>query len=132
MRLLPCVLALNLITLSCMNQPTHYTYADGSGNRYILSPTSLEYDPITPEESSTGMYSGGDPKTINISAEQFSAAQTVLESAINNTAIHIPDRIKSSGAISVSDRNEMKGYVIQPGCAEKIAIEKTLNEILGQ
>lgn len=132
MRLLPCVLALNLFTFSCMNPPMHYTYADGSGNRYILSPISLEYDPVTPEESSTGMYSGGEPKTVTITAEQFLRAQTVLQSAINNTAIHIPDRIKTSGAISVVDKNETKGYVIQPGCPEKVAIEQTLKEILSQ
>jgi hypothetical protein len=69
---------------------------------------------------------------VSITAEQFSAARTVLESAINNTAIHINDRMKTSGAISVVDKNETKRYIIQPGCSEKVAIEETLKEILKQ
>ena len=36
-----------------------YEYADGSANLYSLNGNTLSYDPVRPEESSTGTYSGG-------------------------------------------------------------------------
>jgi hypothetical protein len=38
-----------------------FTFVDGNANRFTLTTTTLTYRPITPEESSSGMYSGGDP-----------------------------------------------------------------------
>jgi hypothetical protein len=48
---------------ACMSTST-YQYADGSANVYRIKPDSLEYIPVKPEESSTGMYSGGEPKKV--------------------------------------------------------------------
>jgi len=41
-------------------------YSDGNANTWIISPSGLEYIPVTPQESSSGIYSGGVPvnKTI--------------------------------------------------------------------
>jgi hypothetical protein len=54
-----------------MSTPTHYQYADGSANVYIIKADSLEYIPVTPEESATGMYSGGEPKKAVLTPEEF-------------------------------------------------------------
>lgn len=115
-----------------MTQPSHYTYADGSANFYILTPSSLEYKPVKPEESSSGLYNGGEPKKITITAEQFTSACEKLEAAINNSEVHIKDRIKMSGAISVSDGHNTKMYIILPSCSEQIEIEKILKEMISE
>jgi hypothetical protein len=121
-----------LINLSCMKSDHQYVYADGSANRYIITADSLEYDPVTPEESATGTYSGGDPKIVSISAEQFESISQLFDKAIANKAVHIEDRIKTSGAISVLKGDTSTQVILAPGCAEKEAIESLLKQILSR
>src|SRR5687768_4200806 len=120
------------VSVSCMKSAYQYTYSDGSANRYIITPGTLEYDPVTPEESSTGTYSGGDPKTRSISPEQFDTIRDLLEKAISNTAVHIEDRIKTSGAISVVKGNARTQVILAPGSDEKEAIENLLGKIMSE
>ena len=121
-----------LVSVSCMKSAYQYTYSDGSANRYILAPGTLEYDPVTPEESSTGTYSGGDPKTVSISPEQFDSIRHLLDKAISDTAVHIEDRIKTSGAIAVVKGNDRTQVILAPGSAEKEAIENLLRKIMSE
>jgi hypothetical protein len=121
-----------LVNLSCMKSIYQYTYADGSANQYIITPSTLEYDPVTPEESSTGTYSGGDPKTVSISPEQFDSIRHLLDKAISNTAVHIEDRIKTSGAIAAVKGNVRTQVILAPDCAEKKAIENLLKKIISE
>ena len=115
-----------------MNRPIHYEYADGSANLYLLTEQELRYVPITPEQSSTGRYSGGEPKTVPITPDQFNALKTLLDNALSNTSIHISDKIKTSGMISLIGSTDKKQCIIKPGCAEMIAIEEALKRTLNQ
>ena len=124
------IILLLLINSSCMNSDHRYVYADGSANLYIISSDSLEYDPITPEESSTGIYSGGEPKTVSISTEQFKSISQLFDKALANKAVHIEDRMKTSGAISIIKGDVRTQIILAPGCAEKEAIESLLKQIL--
>lgn len=126
------ILLLLLINLSCMKPIHQYIYADGSANRYIITPTTLEYDPIKPEESSTGMYSGGDPKSISISAAQFDSIRDLLDKAIANKTIHIQDRMKTSGLIAVFKGDTQTQVILSPACEEKKAIEDMLKKTLSK
>lgn len=121
-----------LLNFSCMKSDHRYTYADGSANRYIITSDSLEFDPVTPAESSTGTYSGGDPKTVSISAEQFESIGHVFDKAVANKTVHIQDRMKTSGAISIMKGNNHTQVILAPGCAEKEAIESLLKQILAK
>jgi hypothetical protein len=114
-----------------MKQPITYEYADGSANLYILTENELRYVPVTPEQSSTGMYSGGNPKTVSVTPAQFGELQGLFDSALKNTAIHIPDRIKTSGMISQMGAQKAQ-CIIKPYCTEMIAIEAKLKEVLGK
>jgi hypothetical protein len=118
-----------LFTFSCMPTPIRYEYADGSANLYLLTESTLEYVPVKPEESSTGFYSGGEPKKVTLTAQQFVELSRVLEKALNNTSIHIQDRIKTSGMISAigSDKRQC---IIKPGSNEMLEIENTLKKVL--
>ncbi len=77
------------------------TYSDGAANMYAITPTSFVYTPITPEQSSTGMYSGGPPRSgylgPEIAAEIFAAAEALAA----DTGHHLADRIKGSGAVTL-------------------------------
>lgn len=76
---------------------TVYTYADGAANVYYVTPSLIEYSPMTPERSSSGFYSGGDPASAAITSEQFQELKALFEEAIKNTEDQIENRVKGSG-----------------------------------
>lgn len=61
-----------------------YEYIDGNGNLYAISATSIVYDPITPEESSSGTYSGGEPYTAFIEEKQFNDLDETVKKCIGD------------------------------------------------
>jgi hypothetical protein len=114
-----------------MTQKVTYEYADGSANLYLMTKQELRYVPVTPEQSSTGMYSGGEPKTVPISTDQFNALKGLLDNALDNTSIHISDRIKTSGMISRIG-STIEQCMIIPYCKEMMEIEETLKRTLNK
>lgn len=85
-----------------------YTYADGSSNKYKLLNNRLEYDPMTPELSSSGTYSGGDPFEIELKKIDVIKLIDVLERAIWSVNDHSERRTKGCGTIikNLKDENE--------------------------
>jgi hypothetical protein len=110
--------------------PANYEYADGNANVYVITPTELKYIPVTPEESSSGTYSGGEPKNIAISPAQFQTLEALFESALNNTSTHIENRVMMSGLVSRTGSNK-KQCILKPGSEGIAAIEKALKSIVG-
>ncbi len=126
------LILLLLVNFACMKSDLRYVYADGSANRYIITPTMLEYDPVTPKESSTGTYSGGDPKTVSISTKQFESIGRLFDKAVANKAVQIKDRVKMSGAVWIEKGAARTEVILAPGCEEKEEIERLLKEILSE
>jgi len=125
--LIPC---LTLLIISCMNESVRYEYADGNANLYLLSETELRFVPVKPEESSTGLYSGGEPRNVTVTKAQFQELKVLFDNALDNSASHIKDRMKTSGLISMIGSSSKEQCIIKPGCAEMIEIEKTLKRML--
>lgn len=113
-----------------MDNSTYYQYADGSANMYVLTPDSLEYIPVKPEESSTGFYSGGEPKRIALSPQQFRTVRAMFEAAKTKHEVHLPDRIKTSGMITTVNGSTRNSIILKPGCTELMRIEAELKELL--
>jgi len=124
------ILLLYLVLVqSCASNSAQYEYADGNGNQYIITRQSLIYIPIKPEESSTGTYSGGDPKTVRLTAAQFDSIREALEGGVKSNN-HIVDRVKMSGVISVVGETDKTKYILTPGSPEIKIIETRLKEII--
>jgi len=117
-----------LFITACMNQQPQLIYADGSANRYEISANELRYIPVKPEESSTGMYSGGEPAQVVLSTEQYSRLKNLFETALAQTDQQIPDRIKTSGLVVVGE----KKVILKQESAIKAKIENELKELLGR
>jgi len=111
--------------------PKNYTYhyADGNANVWVITDKNLEYKPVTKEMSSSGMYDGGKPFTKEITETQYKEIQALLKKGLSNTAIHIENRVKGSGAISegVTPTVTVNSKYIQMSSEEKKAIEAWLN-----
>jgi len=118
-----------IIATSCMTTPANYEYADGNANVYVITPTELKYIPVTPEESSSGTYSGGEPKNIAISPAQFQTLEALFESALKNKDAHIENRVMMSGLVSRTGSNK-KQCILKPGSQDIKTIEEALKKIL--
>ncbi len=109
------------------SEKPNFRYVDGNNNTYLITPTSLDYQPIDQMMSSSGNYDGGEPVTKEIDETQYAAIQTAIEAAIKNTAAHIEKREMGSGWISVKGGGS---YKIAYRAKEKAEIEKTLKGII--
>ena len=129
MRILTYAILINLLNFSCMNKSTVYEYADGNGNTYKIQESSVEYVPVKKEESSSGMYSGGDAKRVTITAEQYKKISALLDSALDNTSIHINERVMMSGVVRVISSENKRSCIIRPGSDDLLRIEQSLKAI---
>ncbi len=79
-------------------------FADGSGNQYTVTSAEksgearLVYNPVTPEQSSSGVYSGGTPADAQISAENTSELWRQVDALAQNTKRHAKGRSMGSGS----------------------------------
>ena len=110
-----------------------YTYADGNNNKYVIKnegDLSLEYLPMTPSLSSSGIYSGGEPVKKAINEIQYKRLTALFNEAIDRTESHIKQRVMMSGAIDIIDGIGKRSCIIAPRSEILIKIEKTLLKIL--
>ncbi|MHA2325504.1 MAG: hypothetical protein ACXACB_08890, partial [Promethearchaeota archaeon] len=83
-----------------------FEYADGNNNQYIITSEkkkTIEYIPVKPIHSSSGIYDGGKYVKKEINNLQFEEIMSLLSNAIINKEIHIKDRVKMSGMIIISE-----------------------------
>jgi len=101
--------------------PWSVDYADGSGNHSRFSqasekaPIQYEYSPIRPENSSSGVYSGGAPKQGSIDDSQSKELWAQVTKLAADEKIHIPDRIMGSGAIKIATPAGKQDFIVRDG-----------------
>ena len=105
-------------------------YGDGNGNQYIIEQDSIEYNPVKPKLSSSGIYDGGDHVKKKITQHQYDKIASIFKEAITNKASHIKNRVKMSGAITIQDGNAVKSCILNPNSEELKEIEKILKDII--
>jgi hypothetical protein len=109
-----------------------YYIADGSGNLYKITSSNLqiEYNPVKPENSSTGFYSGGEYVKKTISKEQYSTLAGKIQKVVDNKNIRIKDRVKGSFAITVAKGKNKKSYLVANGSEEIQGLESYLKDLI--
>lgn len=130
MKKIAALLFLLPILIQCKAQQkestmTSYEYADGNGNLYSISNTAILYDPITPKESSTGMYSGGEAYTIQIEQKHFDQMETVFKKVIENKTDISETRSKGTGALIVFPSK--KTYIFKKNSPSKKDIDDIIS-----
>ena len=120
--------ALFLIALSaCAHAPkgeamwNSISVADGSANVYRFTRgadgrIAFASEPITPEQSSTGLYSGGPPRKEDLSADdaRLSELWTLLQKLAADEAKHTPDRNKGTAAVGWTGSGSRE-FILQMG-----------------
>ena len=115
-------------------EPTTYQYLDGNGNRFLItgeSKKTIQYIPVTAEQSSSGTYSGGDPVTKIINEREYSVLVDYFHRALDRKKIRIQNRIKGSGFVSVEGKQK-QAYVLDGSSVEKKELESYLFFLIGR
>ncbi len=110
-----------------------YKYLDGSGNSYIIrneGKKTIEYVPVKPEYSSSGVYDGGEHVKKEISEQQYDEITAIMNETTRNKASHISSRVKTSGMIVVKEADSEKTCLLSAKSKVLLEIEKNLHDIL--
>ncbi|RLD83048.1 MAG: hypothetical protein DRJ07_07415 [Bacteroidetes bacterium] len=105
-------------------------YSDGNGNSYKIIKGNISFQPISREMSSSGLYDGGEPAQNKITKKNFKKVYLAFESIFKNKKIQIPNRIKTSGLLSMQEEGEDKKVSIIKKSEEQKQLELMLKELL--
>jgi hypothetical protein len=97
-------LMLTLINISFKNILPDYIYTDGNNNKYEVYKDRINYIPVTKENSSSGIYSGGEPKNITIDKNIYNQIQKLIKQTIKDKKYHLTSRIMGCGTISKNNK----------------------------
>src|SRR5687768_16056305 len=96
--------------------------ADGSANGYRFTRAAggsvhFVYVPVTPEQSSTGFYSGGPPRKEELDANDPRLVElwALLEKLEADETKHTPDRAKGTGAIAWETPAGKRDFILRMG-----------------
>jgi hypothetical protein len=96
-------------------------FSDGSGNQYTVSSSSAEgearlvYNPVTPAESSSGVYSGGTPADVEISAKKNAEIWRRARALELNTSRHAKGRSMGSGSFRTKTADDESSFLMAMG-----------------
>lgn len=99
--------------------PWRVTYHDGSGNDFQFDGarggTSYAYSPVTPEQSSSGTYSGGAPASGTLADEQVVALWKHVLELEAATAEHTKERGMGTGAFVIVTPTSARTFLVKRG-----------------
>ncbi len=104
-----------------MQAPWKITYADGSGNATTLwrdaaaEPVHLQYTPVTPEVSSSGTYSGGEPRQGDVPDSEAGQLERWVQRLEQETSSHAEARAMGTGQLRIEVAGDERTIIIAPG-----------------
>lgn len=122
------MLVIASLLISCSEKPLTYIYTDGNNNNYRLtSEMKLIYEPITPELSSSGIYSGGNPKEVMLCKKDYKELTKLIMSTFNNKENHIETRNMGTAMIKlIFTENKTQSAFIRGDAKQNILLNKVL------
>ncbi|MBN1700072.1 MAG: hypothetical protein JW881_21355 [Spirochaetales bacterium] len=113
-------------------ETTIYRYSDGSGNSYVIRGNSIEYIPVQPSFSSSGIYSGGERSVTGIMKADYKRLVSLFERAIENTSVHIGERRMGSGYIEKETDGRRFNIIVEPDSNARHEIEDMLRKLVAK
>ena len=103
--------------------PWSVRYADGSGNITRLwrdagaGLARFETTPVSPETSSSGTYSGGDPRSGDLTPAQVEELWRRVREVEADTSNHAATRTMGSGSLALETTTGRTDFLVQRGTA---------------
>jgi hypothetical protein len=97
--------------------------ADGSNNRWIISMTAsaphgvMEYQPIKASESSSGLYSGGEPRRSELEPGVALEIRHMSDRLAADTSLHATTRLMGTGLITITEAGSKNTFILASGPA---------------
>lgn len=110
------------------------TFADGNGNLFRISgdrELSLAYEPVIPAQSSSGIYTGGEKRTVPLSSVDAERLRMLIRKAQAAEAVHVLKREKGTFALRWKEGEQELSLLLRAGSAEGRDIEEFLRLCLG-
>jgi hypothetical protein len=125
-----CFVLIFLSLLSCSTDTNLYFYTDQNNNTYTIAPSEIRFDPITPNESSSGVYSGGEKAVIPISINSYKKIVQLTEALQEDTIHHIGQReMRTAILLTEKDGQDVSRFILLPS-ERRTALEKLLKDLV--
>ncbi len=112
--------------------PWSLRYADGSGNSTRLwsdgEVLQWTYDPVRPEESSSGIYSGGEPARGKGEPQDANTVWMLVRTLEADGSLHTDARAKGTVMVTVSTPSGERSFLTQSG-DHLVAFEAALSTL---
>ena len=136
----PFFLLLFIIACTFVRAQNEFSYSDGNNNTYTLKKSVstktgeteylATYSPVTPANSSSGIYSGGTPLETRISGTQFESVAQMITQLAKDSRQHVENRVMGSGMVVYSKKKKQKMYLLSPESGGKKELENKLRELM--
>lgn len=92
----------------------HIVYTDQNNNQFHIKFPDLSYRAIQPTESSSGTYSGGTNFKAQLTGDDYTAINNLLQALVEDKAFHIEKRTKTSAVIEVRRQDQSTKTMVLP------------------
>ena len=99
--------------LRLIKDPMTYSLLDRANNKYSFSQEKADYDPMTPEESSSGTYSGGTKKSCSLTLESFTSLRDLFYVVTEDKSKHTDQRRMMTYSITYQTEKERTSFVVE-------------------
>lgn len=114
------LLSIEAKATEALKVPWSLAYSDGSANSYRFgqdgkdAAVTFEYLPVRPENSSTGTYSGGEPKQGSLDSKQSGELRQWVAKFESDKSLRQESRDKGSGAFVIkSGGDDSRSFIIR-------------------
>jgi len=101
-----------LVSVFTVNAQISFMYSDKNMNTYSIKETELKYDPTQKAESSSGLYSGGEPKIKIITPHELNKVSILFEEALSDSLSHEKGRQMGTGLFIRYNKTKVDKKVI--------------------
>lgn len=111
---------------------TEYIYLDGSANQYTLFQQDknyfIKYEPIKKENSSSGVYSGGEEKKVSIPKEDYISFIVLFKKAFLSKEVSEKREMMTGMVIKKKRDKVLEEKILLANSHEKHKLERSLKQ----
>lgn len=126
--LLLCLLQLS--ACASLKQSDMIFYTDQNNNLFTLSKFELIYRAVKPNESSSGIYSGGTDKRVAMNSSEYKLLEKLAIELIESENTHAQRREMRTAVLVIKTAAERKEVLLYPSTL-RLKFEQNLQNIAG-